>query len=81
METNRENGFCCGGGNFFTDILGAGPQSPCCIRVKQALEANAEILVVACPNCARMLDDAVKIEELEDEIVVKDISEILLEVC
>lgn len=81
MEMNRENAFCCGGGggNFFTDILGSGSKSPARIRVRQALETGAQILAVACPNCARMLEDAVKIEELEDRIAVKDISEILAE--
>jgi Fe-S oxidoreductase len=81
MEMNRKNAFCCGGGggNFFTDILGSGPKSPSRIRVRQALETGAQIIAVACPNCARMLEDAVKIEELQDKIVVKDISEILAE--
>jgi Fe-S oxidoreductase len=81
MEMNRENSFCCGGGggNFFTDILGSGPKSPARIRVKQAMESGAQIIAVACPNCARMLEDAIKIENVDDDLAVKDISEILLE--
>ena len=83
MEMNRENAFCCGGGggNFFTDILGSGVDSPSRIRVRQALETDAQIIAVACPNCTRMLEDAVKIEDLEDKINVKDVSEILAESC
>lgn len=83
MEMNRENSFCCGGGggNFFTDILeGSGQRSPARVRIRQALETNAEILAVACPNCAKMLEDAVKAEGAEERIAVKDISEILQEV-
>ena len=79
MEQNRENAFCCGGGggNFFTDILGGGEDSPSRIRVRQALDTGASIIAVACPQCAKMLDDAVKVEELEDTIEVLDIAEIV----
>jgi len=79
MEQNRDNAFCCGGGggNFFTDILGGGEDSPSRIRVRQALETGASIIAVTCPQCARMLDDAVKVEELEDKIEVLDIAEIV----
>ncbi|MBW2058662.1 MAG: (Fe-S)-binding protein [Deltaproteobacteria bacterium] len=83
MEMNRHNAFCCGGGggNFFTDMLGGGPRSPARVRIRQSLETGAEMVAVACPNCARMLDDAANAEGVEDKIVVKDIAEILEEVC
>ena len=79
----RENAFCCGGGggNFVTDLIGGGPKRPDRIRVRQALETRAQVLAVACPTCASMLDYAVELEQLEDRIVVKDISEILGEAC
>jgi Fe-S oxidoreductase len=32
---------------------------------------------VACPNCAKMLSDAVKMENLEDRLEVLGIAEIL----
>lgn len=81
MEQAREDALCCGGGggNFYTDILGGGPESPSRIRVRQALQTGAEILAVACPKCARMLDDAVKVEEVEQRIRVLDVAEVLLE--
>jgi len=81
MERNREKAFCCGGGggNFFTDFLG-GNRSPARIRVREAYATNANILAVACPICMFMLDDAVKSEELEDKLKVKDVSEIINEV-
>ncbi|RLB19871.1 MAG: (Fe-S)-binding protein [Deltaproteobacteria bacterium] len=80
MEQNRENSFCCGGGggNFFTDILGGGSDSPNRVRVRQALETGAEIIVVACPLCAKMLEDAVKAEEIEDRLEVLDLAEIII---
>jgi len=79
MSRNRENAYCCGGGggNFFTDILGIGEDSPCRIRVKEALDTDADILAVACPVCAKMFEDAVKAEEIEDELKVMDLAEII----
>jgi len=80
MDQNRENAFCCGGGggNFFTDILGGGEESPNRIRIRQAHDTGAEIVAVACPQCAKMLDDAVKLEELEGRIEVLDVAEIIM---
>ena len=79
MDRSRENAFCCGGGggNFFTDILGGGEDSPSRIRVKEALDTGAGIIAVACPQCAKMLDDAVKIEQLDDRVKVMDVAEIV----
>jgi Fe-S oxidoreductase len=79
MEQNRGNALCCGGGggNFFTDILGGGAEAPCRIRVRQALATGAEVLVVACPRCARMLEDGVKAEEMEGKMAVMDVAELL----
>jgi len=79
MSRNRENAFCCGGGggNFFTDILGVGEESPGRIRIREALDTGAEILAVACPMCSKMLDDAVKAEGLEEKIKVQDVAEIV----
>jgi len=35
---------------------------------------------VACPNCLTLLEDAVKAEGLEDEIAVRDLSELFCQV-
>ena len=79
MVRNREDAFCCGGGggNFFTDILGTGEESPNRVRVREACGTGADIIAVACPMCSKMLDDAVKAEGLEEKIKVQDIAEIL----
>ena len=78
MDQTKENALCCGGGggNFFTDILGGGEDSPNRIRVRQALESGAQIIAVACPQCAKMLEDAVKAEEVGHKIEVLDVAEI-----
>ena len=79
MGRVKENAFCCGGGggNFFTDLLGSGPESPARARVREAAETGASVLAVACPNCAKMLEDAAKAENLEGKIAVREISEII----
>lgn len=79
MERSGKGALCCGGGagNYYTDLLGGSPDSPARIRVRQARTTGADLLAVACPNCLTMLEDAVKVEGLESEIMVKDICEIL----
>jgi len=79
MDRNRMNAFCCGGGggNFFTDILGTGEESANRVRVREAAETGARVLAVACPCCAKMLDDAMKTEGLENTLRIMDISEIV----
>jgi Fe-S oxidoreductase len=82
MDRNRENSFCCGGGsaNFYIDFFGGGESSPSRIRVREALKTGVNMLAVACPTCAMMLEEAVKNEGInEQQLVIKDISEILLE--
>ncbi len=80
LDESGENSLCCGGGggNFFTDILGSGEAAPARVRVLQARDAGVKVIAVACPTCAKMLADAVKTEELTDDIQVLDIAEVLL---
>lgn len=79
MDRTRQNSFCCGGGsgNFYTDFLGSGENSPSRVRIREAFNTGAEILAVACPTCMLLLDDAVKVEGLEEKLAIRDISEIL----
>ena len=79
MGRNRENSFCCGGGsgNFIMDLLAGSKESPSRSRVREAYETGAETLAIACPSCMTMLTDAVKVEDLEAKMSVKDISQIV----
>lgn len=81
MDRNLQNALCCGGGggNFFTDILGGGSDNPARARVREAAATGAQVLAVACPQCAIMFDDAVKVENLDRRLEVKEISEIIQE--
>ena len=77
LDRHRQNALCCGGGggNFYTDLLGHGSDSPARARIREAAGAGAEVLVVACPQCAKMLDDAVKAEDMDSRLSVMDLSE------
>lgn len=79
MRRHRKNAFCCGGGggNFFTDILGSGEDVPARVRVREALSTGAQILAVACPQCYKMLDDALKAEGKEEVMEVLDLAEVI----
>ncbi len=81
MDRNRANSFCCGGGggNFVTDFLAGGKESPARVRVREAADTGADVLAVACPGCMVMLNDALKAEDLEGKMQLKDISMILSE--
>ena len=45
----------------------------------QVTPIGAQVLGVACPQCAVMFADAVKVENLEGKLEVKEISEIVNE--
>jgi len=72
-------GLCCGGGggNFFTDFVGVGEDSPSRVRAREALQTGTEVLAVACPLCAKMLTDALKAEQAEDRMEVLELAEIV----
>jgi Fe-S oxidoreductase len=79
MDRTMADALCCGGGggNFFSDVLGGGADSSSRVRLREAAATGADVLAVACPKCARMFDDAIKAENLEDGLRVMDIAEIV----
>ena len=79
MPRHKENSFCCGGGggNFFTDVLAGGREAPARLRLREAAASGAEVLVVACPLCAKMFEEAVKAEAADGAIEVADIAEVI----
>jgi Fe-S oxidoreductase len=81
MERIGKNAFCCGGGggNFYTGISAKGKGQASVARVMEALDTGASVLAVACPICRLMFEDAIKAEELDERLAVKDISELVLE--
>ncbi len=81
MEREKAFSLCCGGGGGRLWMETAPEQRFSDLRVREAHEAGAEILATACPYCISMLEDSLKTTDLEEELEVKDISEILLESC
>ena len=49
------------------------------LRVKEAISLGAKVIATSCPFCLLTLEDAVKISSLTDQIVVKDILELVVE--
>ena len=47
------------------------------MRIRQAVDIGAEILVTACPFCLLTLEDAAKTTGYGDKIEVKDIMELV----
>jgi Fe-S oxidoreductase len=48
-------------------------------RVGEALDTGSDTLVAACPFCLIMLDDGLAAKEKQDQLALKDVSELLLE--
>jgi Fe-S oxidoreductase len=75
----RENSFCCGGGAGRVWTEEATPENrPCVDRVKEALKMGVEVVATACPFCVTTFEDAVKVLDVEDQLSVRDISELLV---
>ena len=79
MPRSREHSLCCGAGGgrmWQQDLDGATKMSE--VRVREAAETGAEILVTACPLCLIMLEDGRKTAGLEDTLQVMDLNELLV---
>ena len=76
FDRSRARSVCCegGGGRMWVDIPGPRLAET---RVKDAVEAGADVLAVACPYCLLTFEDAVKTTGVEGKIQVLDISELL----
>ncbi|NIO36213.1 succinate dehydrogenase iron-sulfur subunit [Candidatus Bathyarchaeota archaeon] len=80
MKRTRENSFCCGGGAGRVWTEEATPEKrPCVDRVREALDLNVDVIATACPFCVTTLEDATKVLDVEDKIIVRDILELIKE--
>jgi Fe-S oxidoreductase len=79
MPRSREDSLCCGGGGggLWSDY--PVEERFAVLRVKEALDVGAEVIVTACPYCVLMLEDAVKVLNVEERITVRDVAELLAE--
>ena len=80
MNRIRNKSLCCGagGGRLWMETPPEWRFSD--LRIHEAVETGADILATACPYCISMLEDSRKTTNKEDEIEIKDISELIAEV-
>jgi len=76
----KEDSVCCGmgGGRIWMETHAHERFSN--IRIKEAIDLGAEVLVTACPYCITMFEDSRAVNNYDDVIQIKDLSEILQEV-
>ena len=79
MPRHGSNSFCCGAGGgrmWMEETLGTRINHD---RVGEALDTGSDTLAAACPFCLIMLDDGLAAKEKQDQLALKDVSELLLE--
>ncbi len=80
MKRSKANGLCCGaGGAQMFKEAEPGNKEVNVERTEDALETKAEIIAAGCPFCNTMMTDGVKHFEKENDIVVKDVAELIAE--
>ncbi len=79
MKRSRKNGLCCGAGGaqmFKEDEPGNKRINE--ERIEEALDLGVKTIVANCPFCLTMLQDGVKSKDKQDEVMVYDLSELIL---
>ncbi|MFN8367555.1 MAG: heterodisulfide reductase-related iron-sulfur binding cluster [Candidatus Kapaibacterium sp.] len=79
VKRSGDKGFCCGAGGarmFMEEVVGERVNIN---RTKELVDTGARTIAVNCPFCTTMIVDGVKALEQNDNVVVKDISEVLLQ--
>jgi len=79
MEERRENSFCCGGGGGRIWMETPKAERFSDLRLRQAVETGAEVLVTACPYCITNFTDSALGLAPDQTIEVKDITEVVQE--
>lgn len=80
LKRSKTNGLCCGAGGaqmFKEDE--PGNKRINVERIEEVLDNGAEIVVANCPWCITMLSDGVKSKEKQDDVMVYDLSELVLQ--
>lgn len=75
MERSREDAMCCGAGGGLMWMEETSGKRINVARTEQALEVSPTMIGSGCPYCLTMLEDGVKMKELE--VKTKDVAEIL----
>ena len=79
MKRSRANGLCCGaGGAQMWKEDEPGSKRINIERAEEALEQRPDIIAVNCPFCMTMMSDGVKAKEKQDDVMVYDLSELIV---
>jgi len=78
-KDSQDYSLCCSGGGARIWMETKAGQRFSDVKVSEASEAGAQVIATACPYCIVMLEDALKGQNKDEEMCVKDISEILTE--
>ncbi len=80
MADSRQDSLCCGGGGGRIWMDTPKSERFSNLRLEQAKEVGAEVLVTSCPYCITNFEESRLTLEYEDSLEVKDITEIIREV-
>jgi Fe-S oxidoreductase len=73
----RDRSFCCGGGGLMLFYEPEEEQRMGVMRVEQARQSGADVIVTACPYCLTNIEDAIKVAGLEGKMEVLDLVELV----
>ncbi len=79
MKRSRQNGLCCGaGGAQMWKEDEPGDKRINTERIEEVLSASPAIVAANCPFCITMLQDGLKAKEKNEQVMVLDLSEMIL---
>lgn len=79
LPDQRENSLCCGGGGGRIWMETPRSERFSDLRVQQAVDAGARVLVTSCPYCITNFEDSRLNRPDSDVIEIKEITEVLVE--
>jgi Fe-S oxidoreductase len=79
MQRSREQSMCCGGGGGGLWMEKAKGERLSDLRIEEALAIGAQVLATACPYCITMFEDSSRTLNVDEQIKIKDVTELLLE--
>jgi Fe-S oxidoreductase len=79
LPDSRIDSLCCGGGGGRIWMETQKGERFSDLRLAQAMEVGAEVLVTACPYCITMFEDSRLTLDVTERLEVKDITEIIQE--
>jgi Fe-S oxidoreductase len=80
MADSRKDSLCCGGGGGRIWMDTPKSERFSALRLAQAIELGAEVLVTACPYCITNFEDSRLTLKDSENIEIKDITEVIQEV-